>query len=167
MQPVQINSTSSYNYFTLGGFVLDNIATGMNTTSSLSTIRGFERTQFHGNNLYYGNIELRLPIVNVDDIPWVDIPYIEAVVIQWTTFIDYGYIWNGSYFHGEKYFKEMYSTVGTGFTFLFKEVANFIIRLQLTLPLNPYDNDKLGELSPYAKNRFQGPAIEFYSTQYF
>ena len=117
---------------TMGGFMLSETVTGMNTTSGISTIRGFNPTQFHGNNMYFGNAEIRYPLIDSDNVP-----FIKAIVIQTTAFIDYGYIWGGSYFNMDKTFNDIYLSSGAGATFIFKKVANFIIRLQVVMPLRP------------------------------
>jgi len=147
-------TTRNLNYdFSLGGFILNEVVTGQNTTSGTSTLRGFNPTQFHGNNFYYGTFELRYPLIDSDDVP-----FLQAVVIQTTAFVDYGYIWNGSFYNHQKTFKDIYASSGAGATFILKKVANAMLRFQIAIPLNPMLKDYSG--NPEFK-------IIFGSTQHF
>lgn len=96
----------------------------------LEHLRGFLGTHFHGDNLYFYNFELRVPIFNGKFI------VIPDVVVAVVPFFDVGYIWDGEFF-SKKMFQDYAMDAGLGFRFKIRRILDAQFRLDIGWNIHP------------------------------
>ncbi|MDH5681066.1 MAG: BamA/TamA family outer membrane protein [Spirochaetota bacterium] len=99
-----------------------------------NNLRAFLGTQFHGENLYFANVELRVPFYKGQ--LWV----IPDFVSTFVTFFDIGYIWDGQYF-SSKLYEDFYADVGFGFRFKVRRIKQGEFRIDFAYSVHPHSTE--------------------------
>lgn len=119
--------------FTMGGEIGSDL-----TGHGFNTLRGFEQTHLHAPNLYYINLDLRITVLNEDEMPFFTeyVPFIKAWTVQLYAFLDVGYGWEGKMFD-KRMFEDVYLSAGAGVLWVLKQVANFVVNPSFIYRIRP------------------------------